>query len=153
MEKQVEKEHYDFLSYLSKARWNSYYHQIEEVLKNNSQNALIIGKGDGIVPDILKKQIEEVKIFDIAEDLQPDYLGNILEMSNIINKKFDSILCCQVLEHLPFDKFEQCISELSKVTDKQVIISLPQKNIFFNIGFKIPKIPKIDIKKYSWRKM
>ena len=74
MEKQVEKEHYDFLSYLSKARWNSYYHQIEEVLKNNSQNALIIGKGDGIVPDILKKQIEEVKIFDIAEDLQPDYL-------------------------------------------------------------------------------
>ena len=148
MEKQVEKEHYDFLSYLSKARWNSYYHQIEEVLKNNSQNALIIGKGDGIVPDILKKQIEEVKIFDIAEDLQPDYLGNILEMSNIINKKFDSILCCQVLEHLPFDKFEQCISELSKVTDKQVIISLPQKNIFFNIGFKIPKIPKIDINIY-----
>lgn len=145
MEKQVEKEHYNFLSYLSKARWNSYYHQIEEVLKNNSQNVLIVGKGDGIVPNILKEQIEEVKVFDIAKDLEPDYLGDILEMSNIINKKFDSILCCQVLEHLPFNKFEQSISELEKVTAKQVIISLPQQNIIFNIGFKIPKIPKIDI--------
>lgn len=148
MEKQVEKEHYNFLSYLNKARWNSYYHQIEEVLKSNSKSILIIGKGDGIVPNILGKQVEEVKIFDIAEDLQPDYLGNILELSNIIDRKFDSILCCQVLEHLPFDKFEHCIFELSKVTNNQIVISLPQQNILFNIGFKIPKIPKIDISIY-----
>lgn len=145
MKKQVEKEHYNFLSYSNKARWNSYYHQIEEVLKNNSRSALIIGKGDGIVPNILKEQMEEVKIFDIAEDLQPDYLGNILEISNIIDKKFDSILCCQVLEHLPFENFEKCISELEKITNKQIIISLPQKNIVFNIEFKIPKIPRVDL--------
>lgn len=148
MEKQVEKEHYNFLSYLNKARWNSYYHQIEEVLKSDSKSVLIIGKGDGIVPNILGEQVEEIKIFDIAEDLQPDYLGNILELSNIVDKKFDSILCCQVLEHLPFDKFEQCISELSKVTNNQIVISLPQQNILFNIVFKIPKIHKIDINIY-----
>lgn len=148
MKKQVEKEHYNFLSYLNKARWNSYYHQIEEVLKSDSKSVLIIGKGDGIVPNILEEQVEKVKIFDIAEDLQPDYLGDILELSNIVDKKFDSILCCQVLEHLPFNKFEQCIYELSKITNNQIIISLPQKNILFNIGFKIPKIPKIDINVY-----
>ena len=58
MKKQVEKEHYEFLSYLDKARWNSYYHQIEEVLKSDSKSALIIGKGDGIVPNILREQIK-----------------------------------------------------------------------------------------------
>lgn len=149
MEKQVEKKHYNFLTYLDKARWNSYYHQIEEVLKNNSKSVLVIGKGDGIVPNILGEQVEEIKIFDIAEDLQPDYLGNILEMSNIVDKKFDSILCCQVLEHLPFDKFEQCISELVNVTKKQVIISLPQHNINISLKIKVPlfkeKIYKIQI--------
>lgn len=140
MEKQVEKEHYKFLTYLDKARWNSYYHQIEEVLKNNSKSVLVIGKGDGIVPNILGEQVEEIKIFDIAEDLQPDYLGNILELSNIVNKKFDSILCCQVLEHLPFEKFECCISELGKIVDRYVILSLPQHNISFSLNLKLPKI-------------
>lgn len=146
MKKQVGKEHYNFLFYLSKARWNSYYHQIDEVLKNNSQNVLVIGKGDGIVPNILKGQIEEVKIFDIAEDLEPDYLGNVVEISNIVNKKFDSILCCQVLEHIPFERFENCLFELKKLTNKQVILSLPQHNIPFSFSLKLPKIKRKSFK-------
>lgn len=145
MEKQVNKEHYRFLTYLTKQRWNSYYHQIEEILLNNSKNILIIGAGDKIVPDILRQHISEVKIFDIAEDLNPDYIGNILNLSNIVNKKYDSILCCQVLEHLPFDKFEICIKELEKITKDQCIISLPQRNIEISFSIKLPRMKRKTI--------
>ena len=146
MKKQVEKEHYEFLSYLDKARWNSYYHQIEEVLKSDSKSALIIGKGDGIVPNILREQIKEIKVFDIAEDLQPDYLGNILELDSIVNREFDAVVCCQVLEHLPFKYFEFCIKNIEKKVKKRCIISLPQQNFVVSIAMKIPKFKEKKIK-------
>lgn len=145
MERQVNQEHYNFLEYVNKARWNSYYKQIEEVLKEENENVLIIGAGDRIVPNILKTKMDEVKIFDIAEDLNPDYIGDILKIDNILDKNFDCILCCQVLEHLPFNKFEKCIEKLEKVTNKKCIISLPQQYIWSWISFKIPKVPVLNL--------
>lgn len=133
MKKQVDKKHYNFLNYVDKPRWNSYYKQIEEVLKEENENVLIIGAGDKIVPNILKTKMDEVKIFDIAEDLNPDYIGDILKVDNILEKNFDCVLCCQVLEHLPFDKFEKCIEKLEKITEKKCIISLPQQ--YIRLGF------------------
>lgn len=146
MKKQVDKDYYfNFFQYVNKGNWNSYYHQIEETLKSESNNVLIIGKGDGIVPKVLRSYIKEVKTFDIAEDLEPDYIGNILEINEIIYKKYECIICCEVLEHLPFEHFEKCIKKLEEITEKKCIISLPQQYIWSGFSLKIPKIPLLNL--------
>jgi glycosyltransferase involved in cell wall biosynthesis len=44
-EKQVVAAHYDFKRYIDKARWNSFYHQIDEILAVQPDSVLEIGAG------------------------------------------------------------------------------------------------------------
>lgn len=143
MKKQVDKSHYDFIKYVSKSRWNSYYHQIEEVISSNPNTVLVVGIGDGIVIDILRNSIKNciVDTIDIDPQLNPTYVGSITEVDELLNvKKYDVILCSQVLEHIPFDMLEKIISKFTKVNNKKLIISLPEQNIKVGLSIKIPKL-------------
>lgn len=140
MEKQVDNIHYVFAKYCSKPRWMSYWHQLDEVYNINPKSLLIVGVGDKIIYNILRSDMI-VKSLDIADDLAPDFRGSLSELSSITEEKFDCILCCQVLEHLPFDSFEICLRELYEASNKYCVISLPQyrwaigANIVFNRTF------------------
>lgn len=136
---QVSKEHYSFEKYTDIPRWISYWHQINEALKLKPNSVLVIGPGDGVVVNYLKKHIEEVKTFDIALDLNPDIQGSVLDLSKCIDKKFDLIICCQVLEHLPFEDFEKVLNQI-KLHSRHFILSLPyaQTNLF-EIFIRLPK--------------
>lgn len=134
-QKQVDKSHYEFTSYLTKERMASYWHQIDEALRLNPESILIVGNGDNLVRDILASRVKEVVTFDIAEDLNPDILGSVTNLTeSLAGKQFDVILCCQVLEHLPYDQFETCLRELHHASRKSVIISLPQRYYFFELN-------------------
>lgn len=140
MENQVKSEHYSFNSYLPKDRWCSYWHQIDEVLKSSPSKVLLIGKGDGIVGKILNDIYSiNVRSFDYAEDLKPDYKGDIRCIESIIPKgeKFDTIICCQVLEHIHFEDFESVIASLYNITGKYFILSLPHINWSFRILIRL----------------
>ena len=54
MQIQVNAEHYNFKKYVSKERWNSFYHQIDEVISKNPGSFLEIGVGSGVLRIILK---------------------------------------------------------------------------------------------------
>lgn len=136
MDKQVDFIAYNFSSYCHKQRWMSYWHQLDEVYKINPKCVLIVGTGDGFVHRILSKRIN-VKVLDIAEDLSPDILGSVTDLSHLTNERFDCILCCQVLEHIPFDYFEKCLEELSACTNKYCVISLPQFRWTLGIDFTL----------------
>jgi 2-polyprenyl-3-methyl-5-hydroxy-6-metoxy-1,4-benzoquinol methylase len=133
--------HYKFSSYVTIARWNSYWHQIKEVTAFNPKNILIIGAGDDIVGKILAMQEGiDVYTFDFDEALQPDFIGNITEIDTVLQgKHFDIILCCQVLEHLPYEKFEDILQKIKRVATI-VIISLPYSPIYFMINIKMSYI-------------
>jgi hypothetical protein len=53
--------------------------------------------------------------------------------------KFDVILCCQLLEHLPYDMFEGILYKISLLADN-VIISLPNDALNFRIDIKLPRL-------------
>ncbi|MCM1467223.1 MAG: hypothetical protein NC086_03670, partial [Alistipes sp.] len=128
MKTQVKKEHYNFDKYVDEARWMSYYYQVKEALASGSKSFLIIGKGDGIVPAIIQELVGlngVVDTFDYDEQLQPTYIGDIRELSNVVTKKYDCILCCQVLEHLEYKYFESIIKEIDNICNSRVILSLP----------------------------
>jgi SAM-dependent methyltransferase len=134
---------------MKKPRWCSYYHQIKEVLSfvpegsNNlsSPACLVIGVGDGIVPLALQSAGCTVKTFDNNANLHPDIVGDLRHLADYVSpNSFDVILCCQVMEHLPFEYFEKVLNDFSKIAKTAVVLSLPFSLIDFSVSIKIPKM-------------
>jgi hypothetical protein len=135
---QVNRSHYDFDKYVNLPHWNSYWHQIAETKSLNPDTVLIIGVGDNIVGKILELQGIKVYTFDFDKELHPDFVGNIINIADILQGiHFDVILCCEVLEHLPYDKFEGILKSMTLITDN-VIISLPHSPVFFSLRIILP---------------
>lgn len=143
-EKQVDKEHYNFLKYCTQDRWNSYYNQISETLKIKPDSTLEIGPGDKIYGNILKNIGLNYKDMDIAKDIEPDILGDVLDMP-IGDNIFDLVCAFEVLEHLPFKNFKKALSEIKRVSKKNILISLPHWGRHFSIELRIPFFKKIRI--------
>ncbi|MGI6314834.1 MAG: class I SAM-dependent methyltransferase [Patescibacteria group bacterium] len=141
----VIKEHYFSKKYFSLNRLYSYSNQINEVLSLSPKKILEIGIGSGFVANSLKFLNIKVVTMDNKEDLRPDIIADIRNIPTQ-NEKFDIVLCCEVLEHLPFEDFSKCLLEMKKNSKGKIIISLPdssKKIRFFipKIGYKIFCIP------------
>lgn len=137
---------YGFGKYSNSERWSSYWHQINEVLSLRPGNVLVVGKGDGVVSDVLKKYIEKVKTMDINTELSPDIVGSI-ESAPIEDNSFDAVLCAEVLEHLPFEEFGGSLTELRRISGKNVIITLPRWGRHFSIEVRLPLLKKIRLQR------
>lgn len=140
MEKQVAFEFYNFNNYVNRKRWMSYYHQVNEVIKSNSKTCLVIGKGDGIVPAILQHCGLDVDTFDYEDQMKPTYLGDIRKIHEIVDREYDCIVCCQVLEHIEYEYFESVIESLRRICKKRLILSLPEIMLLLSIDIYVPGI-------------
>lgn len=117
----------------------SFGYQIQEVCKTGPERVLEIGIGNGIVTSVLRRNVKKVVTLDIDPQLDPDICGSILRLP-FGNNSFDSILCCEVLEHLPFDSLESALSELRRVSRRHVVISLPDVTRYYVIRFLLPRL-------------
>ncbi len=96
-----------------------------------------VGVGNKIVSSYLTNQGIKVITFDKDEKLNPDIVGNVLK-TPFQDNSFDVILCAEVLEHLPFEKFGEALSELERITKKHLVLSLPHFGHSIKFSFKIP---------------
>lgn len=147
---QVTTEHYNFSDYTNEARWMSYYFQVKEAFESGCKSFLLIGKGDGIVPAILEqifcldknnsKSYKQAVIdtFDFDGNLAPTYTGNIKDIDKIVSRKYDCIICCQVLEHLEWRYFEEIIQKIYNICSSRVILSLPMRSLTFSFMVNLP---------------
>ena len=139
---QVPFEHYFKKSYDTKARFISYWHQIDEIVQFNPTTILEIGIGNGFVSDYLKKRGYNIKTIDIDERLKPDYIGNVLNLP-FDDSSFQVVSCCEVLEHIPYENFKTALSEIYRVTNNYAIISIPDVTRAYRLDIQIPKIGEI----------
>jgi len=141
----TDEKKYNFRQYVYFERWTSYWYQLSGVFSLSPESVLVIGKGDGLVVDFLKKEGIEVKTLDNDAALSPDILASVEQMP-LADNSFDCVLCAEVLEHLPFQKFDTCLWEIKRVVRKKVILSLPHFGPPFKLSFKIPFLRE---KKYA----
>lgn len=128
------------LKYNTKSRWLSYWYQISEALEISPDNILIVGKGSGVTGNLillLSKGNVNILTLDINNSVAPDTVGEAVNLP-FKNEAFDVSLCCQVLEHLPFQLFSTALSELKRVTGKRVILSLPHGRKHIRISCNAP---------------
>ncbi len=141
--KQVPFSHYFNLEYDTKERWISYWYQVKEVLMTKPLTVLEIGVGNKLVFNQLKKFGIKVTTCDFDKRLKPNYIADVRKLP-FKNNQFDTVLCAEVLEHLPFSEFTKALKEIIRVSKKYVILTLPHfslTNVY--IGAKIiPFIPK-----------
>lgn len=143
MEKQVDKQAYNFLKYCHLERFASYWQQLYEVFQLKPTNILEVGVGDMVFASYIKNNSNIVyKSLDIAEDLNPDILGSVDKIP-IPDNQFDLVCAFEVLEHLPFDRFQIALGEIHRVTKEYVLISLPHWGRHFSWQIRLPFFKKI----------
>ena len=141
--KQVDKSHYTFTNYISKARWCSLWHQLDEVVNLAPNRVLEIGPGAGIFKHTAALFGLKVETIDIDPELKPDYEGSATDLPFPENS-YDVVCAFQMLEHLPYDISLQAFREMVRVSERYILISLPDVSKTWHNIFHLPKLGKID---------
>jgi hypothetical protein len=136
MKPQVQPEQY-FQSYDSAGRFQSYWAQIEYVLKFHCEPVLEIGIGNETVTNYLRNRHVEIVTLDLDSRLGPDIAGSITALP-FRDNSFGTAMACQVLEHLPFECFADCLRELARVSRRYAVISLPHAGKAWQYQFHVP---------------
>tara|TARA_B100000378_G_scaffold22989_1_gene17685 strand:- start:397 stop:1029 length:633 start_codon:yes stop_codon:yes gene_type:complete len=136
--RQVDSGHYKFEKYVSKSRWASMWHQLDEVVKLGPENVLEIGPGPGLFKAVAACFGVNVETLDLDPDLNPDHVGSVLEMP-FPTASYDAVCAFQMLEHIPFEESLAAFKEMCRVASRQVIISLPDARKLRRFSFYIPK--------------
>ena len=123
----------------------SFAHQIHEINKLKPSNILEIGPGNGFTSSFLKRAGYEITTVDINPNLEPDICAPLSELAgHLRGRRFDLVVCCEVLEHMPFEEFKANISYLRNAGER-LFLTLP--NYARSVGFGgIAKIPKLGAK-------
>lgn len=143
MDWDVGRADYRTLEYDTKGRFCSYWHQIAEVVSLKPAAILEIGVGNGLVATYLKERSFSITTVDIDESLSPDCVASASAIA-FADNAFDAVLCCQVLEHLPFEGFLGALSEIHRVTRLHAVLSLPDAGRVYRISLQIPKIGRLQ---------
>ena len=142
---QVTKEGYKAGAYAKLDRFASYAIQTQLILSTRPSSSLEVGVGDGVVSGYVRRHSDiSYTTVDFAADLSPDIVADVRSLP-LEDNSFDTVCAFQVLEHLPFQDFETCLRELTRVAKNYVIISLPHFSHPLKFSLKVPLIPEIKI--------
>jgi SAM-dependent methyltransferase len=135
---------YECDDYETKGRFCSYWHQIDEVRKAmpaRDGQILVIGKGSGFIDTYLRQIGYMVGTLDIDANLEPTYCASVLNMP-LDTGSVDVVVCCQVLEHLPFKQFAIALGEIRRVVRNggQLVLSLPDLTRTYRFMLQLPKL-------------
>jgi len=127
------------ISYDSKERFNSYWHQINEIVNLNPNNILEIGIGSKFLADYLEKHNFDVTIVDIEREIHglysPDVQANMISLP-FCEECFEVVTAFEVLEHIPFKNVEEALNELYRVSNSYVIISVPDVRAYLKTNLE-----------------
>lgn len=135
--KQVDSNHYEFNRYLTKERWISIWHQLDEVQKLKPDRVLEVGPGPGLFKVVARSVGINVETMDLDPDLKPDHVGSAMGMP-FADGFYDVVCAFQMLEHLPYELSLQAFSEFVRVSRRYVVISLPDARIAWRYQIQIP---------------
>lgn len=139
---QVDKTHYQFKKYVTEARWMSIWHQLNECIALDPETVLEIGPGTGIFKSMMKTSGYHVETVDIDPELRPDFIADCKRLP-FDDESFDITCAFQMLEHLPFEDSLITFREMTRVSKKYILISLPDCRKRWTSVIHIPIIGKI----------
>jgi len=141
--KQVEKTHYEFNRYMTKQRWISVWHQLDEIQKLNPRNVLEVGPGPGLFKMVAAAHDIAIETLDLDSELKPDHVGSATAIP-LADATYDVVCAFQMLEHLPYEVSLQAFKEMTRVSRRHVVISLPDARTVWRYHLHLPKFGSHD---------
>lgn len=133
-EKQLARSDYFADSYFEYVQLWSFTEQIRHIREMTKGKIVEVGIGNGFVSSFLKSSGMQVLTCDINENLNPDIVAPVEQLRDHIGvDEYDLISCCEVLEHLPFARFEEVIGQFALLAD-QLFLTLPVSGIKVGAG-------------------
>lgn len=105
------------------------------------RKVLEIGIGNKTVSNYLRNNGIKIDTCDFDPKTCPDFVADIRKLP-FDDDSYDTILACEILEHLPWEEFDIALSEICRVSKKHIIISIPYSSTGIEIIFKFPLIRK-----------
>jgi len=140
--KQVDKDHYQFARYMTKARWSSLWHQVDEVRRLQPERVLEIGPGPGLFKKLAAMAGLHVETVDIDPELGPDHVASATALP-FADAAFDVVCAFQMLEHLPYEQSLAAIKEMARVAGRGIVVSLPDVREVWPFLVSLPKIGEV----------
>lgn len=108
--------------------------QIHGIHAMKPKSILEIGPGNGLVSSFLKRSGVDVVTVDINPALEPDICAPLSEIrQHLDGRRFDMVVCCEVLEHMPFEQFEGNVQTMREIGDR-LFMTLPNYRKSFGFG-------------------
>jgi hypothetical protein len=115
--------------------FKAYYYQVKFITECNPKNILEIGIGNKTLNNILKHYNIRVTSCDFDEILKPDVLADVRNLP-FKDNEFDVVCAFEILEHLPWEDLSKALIELSRVSSKRVLISIPYTPVSIDLVIK-----------------
>ena len=119
--------------YFSMQQLCAFAHQLHQIWRMKPANVIEIGVGNGFVSSYLKRAGVPVTTVDINPDLQPDICADLSDLPGLLSGKYDLVVCCEVLEHMPFYEFGANLDYLRAVGDR-LLLTLPSAHRTYGFG-------------------
>ncbi|MCP4869397.1 MAG: methyltransferase domain-containing protein [Proteobacteria bacterium] len=148
---------FSFPIYERSTRWASYWTQLKWSLSGPEGPVLLVGIGSGTTERELRARREDVRTLDIDQGLAPDVTASVEQMP-FEDGTFAVAVCCQVLEHLPWESFATAAAELRRVTHGRLVMSVPDVHWYVGLsafaGVRILKRSlRIDLPRLTQRRL
>jgi ubiquinone/menaquinone biosynthesis C-methylase UbiE len=111
--------------------------QAKQVSRCGGKKVMEIGIGPGQTMFFLKQWGHRVIGVDLDPTLRPAIVSDLLHLP-FADGVVDTVLAAEVLEHMPFDLFVPALRSLRRVTNKNVVITLPYRMVGVSLGINVP---------------
>lgn len=129
--------------YLGIGRFLSYREQVMSVLELAKAEPIDtiaeIGIGNVVTSSLLRNFGFRPVTIDFDPKLNPDIVCSVTELRRKVKKQFDVVLCYEVLEHLKFSDFKNALQNISAITRRYLIMSLPYAGLTFKVHLYLSK--------------
>lgn len=133
-ERSLARSEYFVDQYFSLPTLFSQAQQIHGIHAMRPKSILEIGPGNGLVSSFLKRSGIDVVTADINPALEPDICAPLSEIpTHLKGRRFDLVVSCEVLEHMPFDQFEDNVKTMKAIGDR-LYMTLPNYRKSFGFG-------------------
>ena len=105
----------------------------EEIIPSDVNTLADIGCGNGVFGKYLVAKRPQLRIMGIDRSEKAlsyvtteKKIGDVTDIP-LQDRSFDCVTCLQVLEHIPVNHYNKALSELTRVSSKFVVISVPYR--------------------------
>lgn len=125
----------------SELEWSRVLETIE-MIPAEVKSVMDAGCGDGLLTNQILDKYEKILGVDVSEEALKQVKAQTIvagiDLLPLPDRSFDLVICAEVIEHLPNPIYQQSLLELQRVSQKYILITVPNDEFLRDRFVKCP---------------